>query len=226
MTRLTATGKVFTGSISPDGKHVVYVVEDAGQQSIWVRQVATSSNVQIVPPSEATYANLSFTHDGNYLYFNKREKDGPDSLYQMPAFGGMARKIIENFSSRAALSPDDKRIAFIRGGFFEKENSLVVANSDGSGEQVLATRKSPLNFYFGGIAWTPDGKSITCVAGLMPQKLIEVPLDGGAEKLVKTPKWFSVINIEWLPDGSGLIVAARRIAHLTFADMASLLSER
>ena len=208
MTRLTATGKVFAGLISPDGKHVVYGVENAGQQSLWVRQVATPSSVQIVPPSEATYANFSFTHDGNYIYFNKREKNGPDSLYQMPSFGGMARKIVENLTARVALSADDKRIAFIRGGFFENENSLVVANSDGSGEQVLATHKAPLNFYFGGIAWTPDGKSITCVSGPHAQKLIEVPLDGGAEKLVKTPKWWGVINIAWLPASNGLIVAA------------------
>lgn len=209
MTRITATGKVFAGLISPDGKHVVYGVEDAGQQSIWVRQVATSSNVQIVPPSEAIYSNFSFRRDGNYIYFNKREKNGPDSLYQMTAFGGMARKVVENVSSRAALSSDDQRIAFIRGGLFEKENSLVVANGDGSGEQVIATRKSPERFSLGAIAWTPDGKSITCVAGDHNEKLMEVPLDGGAEKLVKTPKWFMLMNIEWLPDGSGLIVIAR-----------------
>jgi len=158
ITRLTATGKVWAGVISPDGKQVVYTVDDAGQQSIWVRQVVTSSNVQIVPPSEASYAAFSFTHDGNYVYFIKREKNGPDSLYQMPALGGVARKIAENVDSRAVLSADDKRIAFIRGGLSANENSLVVANSDGSGEQVIATRKSAENFIFLGIAWTPDGK--------------------------------------------------------------------
>ena len=208
MTRLTSTGRVLTALISPDGKHVVYVVEGAGQQSIWVKQVATSSNVQIVPPSDATYANFSFTRDGNYFYFNKREKNGPNSLYQMPALGGIARKIVENVSSHAALSSDGSRIAFIRGSPFEEENSLVVTNSDVSDEQVLATRKAPDTFS-GGIAWTPDGKSITCVAGRHAQTLIDVPLDGGAEKLVKTPKWFAVIDIEWLPDGSGLIVTAQ-----------------
>jgi len=207
MTRLTATGKVFTGSIAPDGKHVVYVVEDAGQQSIWVRQVATSSNVEIVPRTEATYANFSFTHDGNYIYFNKREKDGPEAIYQMPLSGGIARKIAENVSSRAALSPDGNRIAFIRGGPWEKENSLVLANSDGREQQVVATRTGPDNFA-GGITWTPDGKGITCVAGEHAKKLIEVPLGGGAEKLVKTPEWFAIANIEWLLDGSGLIVLA------------------
>src|SRR5438445_13736710 len=36
MTRLTSTGRVWAGSISPDGKHVVYSKEDAGQGSVWV----------------------------------------------------------------------------------------------------------------------------------------------------------------------------------------------
>jgi serine/threonine protein kinase/Tol biopolymer transport system component len=209
MARLTATGKMFAAVISPDGKHVVYGVEEAGKQSIWLKQIATASNVPIVPPSEAIYSNFSFSRDGNYIYFNKREKTGPDSLYQMTALGAMARKIVDNVSSRAALSADGNRIAFVRGGSFAKENSLVVANSDGSGEQVLATHKSPEKFSLGGIAWPPDGKSITCVAGPHDEKLIEVPLDGGAEKLVRTPQWFTLMNIEWLPDGSGLIVIAR-----------------
>src|SRR5207248_5841673 len=71
LTRLTSTGKVWSGLISPDGKDVVYSVEDSGQESLWVRQVATSSTVQIVPPSEASYAAFSFTHNGDYLYFIK-----------------------------------------------------------------------------------------------------------------------------------------------------------
>lgn len=209
LTRLTATGKILTGTIAPDGKHVVYVAQDAMQQSIWIKQIASPSNVQIVPPSEAAYANLSFTHDGNFIYFNKREKEGHDSLYRMPAKGGVASKVIDDFSARAVLSPDDKRIAYVRGGFFEDENSLVVANSDGSGQQVIATHKSPLNFYSGGLAWTPDGKSITGVAGPHAGKLIEYPLAGGPAKPIETPKWFSIINVEWLPDATGLIVAAR-----------------
>ena len=84
-------------------------------------------------------AAFSFTHDGNYLYFIKGEKNGRGSLYRMPALGGVARKILENVSSRVALSADDQRIAFIRGGFSANENSLVVANSDGSGERLIAT---------------------------------------------------------------------------------------
>ena len=204
MTRLTSTSRVFDGSVSPDGKRIVYGVEESGRQSLWLRQVASSASVQIVPPTDATYANFSFTGDGDYLYFNKAEKNGPNSLYRMSSLGGPPRKIIENIGSRAALSSNDKRIAFVRGDPFAGTNSLVIAESDGSQEQVLATRKGPDNFA-GGIAWDPHGKSIACVVGNHAQNLIEIPLDGGAEKPVKTPAWFAIVSVEWLPDASGFL---------------------
>ena len=158
MTRLTATGKVSTGSISPDGKRIVYGVEDAGRQSIWLRQVASSAGVQIVPPSDATYANFTFTADGDYLYFNKTEKNGPNLLYRMSSSGGPQRKIVENVNSRAALSANGKQLAFVRGDPFARKNSLVVTESDGSQERVLATREGPDNFAAGivGPAWKID----------------------------------------------------------------------
>lgn len=208
MTRLTPTGKVFDGSISPDGKRVVYGVEEAGRQSIWLRQVASSVGVQIVPPADVTYANFSFTGDGDNLYFNKTEKNGPKSLYRMSSLGGPPRKIIENISSKAVLSSNGKQIAFVRGDAFARKNSLVVAENDGSQEKVLATREGPDNFA-GGIAWDPHGKTIACVVGNHAQKLIEIPLDGGAEKPVHAPDWFAILSIEWLPDASGLVATVR-----------------
>src|SRR5262245_41580536 len=49
--RLTTSGKASDAAISPDGKYVAHVKFDAGQQSLWLRQVATTSDTQIVPPS-------------------------------------------------------------------------------------------------------------------------------------------------------------------------------
>ncbi|MDQ3322557.1 MAG: serine/threonine protein kinase, partial [Acidobacteriota bacterium] len=49
-TRLTTTGKASGVAISPDGKYVVHIEDDGGRQSLWTRQVATQSNVQIVAP--------------------------------------------------------------------------------------------------------------------------------------------------------------------------------
>jgi serine/threonine protein kinase len=68
LTRLTNTGKSRVAAISPDGKYVVHVIEDAGKQSLLVRQVTTANNVQIVPPAETTYFGMTFSADGNYVY--------------------------------------------------------------------------------------------------------------------------------------------------------------
>ena len=51
--RLTTSGRASDAAISPDGKYVAHVKSDAGQQSLWLRQVATTSDTQIVPPSTA-----------------------------------------------------------------------------------------------------------------------------------------------------------------------------
>ena len=69
LTRLTNTGKSRMAAISPDGKYVVHVIEDAGKQSLWVRQVTTANNVQIVPPADVVYFGMTFTGDGNYVYY-------------------------------------------------------------------------------------------------------------------------------------------------------------
>src|SRR6266404_5313818 len=87
ITRLTNSGKVGAASISPDGKYVAYSsLDESGQSSLWVRHVATTSNVQIVPPAGADvqFATPAFSPDGNYIYYTRREKSAPGVLYQVP----------------------------------------------------------------------------------------------------------------------------------------------
>ena len=68
LTRLTTNGKVFgDAAISRDGKYVVYVMSSAGQHSIWLKHVATGSEVPIVPPAEYFYTGPVFSTDGNYV---------------------------------------------------------------------------------------------------------------------------------------------------------------
>src|SRR4029078_7371216 len=58
--------------ITPDGKYVAYTVETQGKQSIWLRQLETSENIQIVPPTNDQYLGMATSHDGNSLYFVRR----------------------------------------------------------------------------------------------------------------------------------------------------------
>ena len=77
ITQLTTSGIAARPVISPDGKYVAYVqlsqVPGPGgalvpATSVWIRQVATSSNVQIVAPEPlANVGGLTVTPDGNYV---------------------------------------------------------------------------------------------------------------------------------------------------------------
>src|SRR5436190_3235265 len=68
-TPITSNGKASGAAISPDGRYIVHVSSDAGRQSLELRQVATNTNQQILAPTEASYGGLTFSRDGNYLYY-------------------------------------------------------------------------------------------------------------------------------------------------------------
>ena len=56
-------------SISPDGRFLAYARRE-GKRSLRVKQVATGSEVMVVPPQEGSFdSGAVFTPDGNYLYF-------------------------------------------------------------------------------------------------------------------------------------------------------------
>ncbi len=216
ITRLTATGKSRGAAISPDGKYVVHGFEEAGKRSVWVRQVATTSDVQIVPPAEVTYTGFTFSRDGNYIYYVMVPTgDLVGVLYQVPVLGGGSRKLITDVGSPVALSPDGQRLAFVRGKppvrGKPSESGLITANVDGSGERVLLSRKPP-DFLHVGPAWSPDGKTIAVVTetliGGYHSTLQAVPAGGGPEKPIGAQRWFQAGRVAWLSDGSGLVLSA------------------
>lgn len=87
--RLTSNGKAADAAISPDGRYVVHVLDDGGKQSLWLRQVETTSNMQILPPAEVSYLNLTFSRDGNYIYYEAWDRKNPYTLYKTPVLGGL-----------------------------------------------------------------------------------------------------------------------------------------
>ena len=75
ITRLTSHGKAKNAAISPDGRYIVHVMEEEGKESLWLRQVATNSNIQILPPEDVSFKGLTFSVDGDYIYYTSQESD-------------------------------------------------------------------------------------------------------------------------------------------------------
>src|SRR5262249_56903104 len=129
--RFTSSGKASRAAISPDGKYVVHVSSDAGKQSLLVRQVTESNNIVVVPPAEVTYYGLTFSLDGAHVYYVVQEQNDPIRvLYQVPALGGVPRKILKDIDSPVAISPDNKQLAFVRRYRGQNEDAVIVTGVD------------------------------------------------------------------------------------------------
>ncbi len=214
ITKLTDAGKVKHLAISPDGKHVGYVLEGDGGQSLWVRQVASTSNVEILPPVEVDYDGLTFSRDGDFIYYITREIRGPIGiLYRVPFLGGTPVKVKDDVDSPITFSPDNKQYAFIRGYPEQMELALIVADIDGDAERKLSARKQPDSYSFAGPSWSPDGKTIACaVSNSTPTDsnvlLVGIDVRSGVERPLSTQGWGWVSQLAWLGDGSGIIFPA------------------
>ena len=90
ISRVTQSGNAVNVAISPDGRYVVYALREGEKQSLNVRQVATGSDVQILPPDEVMIWGLTFSPDANYIDFVRSEKPNfaDTYLYRMPVLGG------------------------------------------------------------------------------------------------------------------------------------------
>jgi serine/threonine protein kinase len=211
ITRLTTHGQAKAAAISPDGKYAVHVKGEEGQLSLWLRQIATESDVQIIPPDDVSYYGLTFSKDGNFVYYVIREK-GTDisELYRIPVLGGSSTKIMEEVYSSISFSPDGEQFAFLRWNFSGGESSLITAKMDGTSEKVLAKR--PLsNGFSTDPVWSPDGKSIVCGSWFPADNayaLVSVSLDGSV-RMLHEKKWTSLSTIAWSPEGNGIILTAR-----------------
>ena len=211
--KLTGTGQSRRVAISPDGKHIAYTRHIEKQSSIWLRQLATNTNVEIVPPGEVIYG-LAFANSGEYLYFVRGAPR--TALYRVSLFGGVPTKIVEKPEGDFSVSFDDSQIAFIRQVTHPdglREHHLIIVNADGTGERVLFVGTYPhvLNVP----VWSPDDRAIICSygnsqGGTQNERIIEVSVADGMKKELSSESFFHVTKLAWLPDRSGLIMSGRK----------------
>ena len=217
-TRLTTTGNAFLAAISPDGRYIVHVKTDGIKPGLWVRQTATTSDVQIVPPAAVRYDGVTYSPDGDYVYYVTYElAGGIGTLYKIPVLGGTPQKLVEDIDSRVSFSPDAKRLVFVR-GMPTGTNTLITANADGSGPEPFGVLAAPYQMQLNGPSWSPDGKTILGSAqslqGGPHVSVFAFDTATGASHEIGG-RWPNVGDLEWMPDGEAFIMSASEFTDLT-----------
>jgi eukaryotic-like serine/threonine-protein kinase len=215
VSRVTQRGNAVNVAISPDGHYLVYVLREGEKQSLNVRQVATGSDVQILAPDEVFIWGLTFSPDGNYINFVRSEKNNPINtfLYRIPALGGTSHLALQRgIDFPISYSPEGAQFAFSR--VRDQEIDVLIANTDGSNEKVLATRPF-LDFFTWGTAWSPDAKIVAFTTGDTRKGLRSVlwaasVSDGSLREIYSTTD--TIGRPRWLPDGTGILASIGSLA--------------
>ena len=221
--KLTGSGKVGNAVLSPDGKFFAYAEYDKPnwETSIRLGQVDGGSDIVLRPADGVVYRVTEFSADGDWLYYTASEPRelSNATLYKMPVLGGVPQKLANGVSTYCILSPDEKRIAFVRSNKKERTSTLVVSGTDETNQRELASRPLEKAFFPGSLSWSPDGKLIALSAANsfseiddadQGYEVFTVSPDDGQITQLTSLEWSGINCIEWLKDGTALAVTARK----------------
>jgi DNA-binding winged helix-turn-helix (wHTH) protein/Tol biopolymer transport system component len=212
MSKFTDSGNVDDLAISPDGRYVVYARSEGEKQGLWMRQVATRSEVQILPPENISFHGLTFSPDSNHLYFVRTDPNDPmfKYLYVMPTLGGLARKLFTDVDSPVSFSPDNRQFVYERCVAADNHIELRTAAAEESGDKLLTTIQNASCFlYQPGPNWSPGGRviAVPVLHFSKPERwvlhVVSVA-DGNARELYSSPS--EIGRPVWLPGGNALLV--------------------
>jgi Tol biopolymer transport system component len=207
ISQITNSGDAVAAAVSPDGKFILSVKNDGGLESLWLRNVPTAGDTQIVAPAAAQYADLAFSPDGNYIYFKQRMSATGFNLFRATVLGGTPQLVVKDVDSDLTFSPDGKRMAYLRANDPDLgQFRLLSAALDGSDEKVLF--KGPIgNVTLRNLSWSPDGKGIAWPALSLESSAVDLfDLKSGQVHTFATFNDRSLRSLAWMPDGRGFLV--------------------
>lgn len=209
-------GHIVQAAISPDGKYLLQALEEEGLQSLWLRHIPTMSNKQVVDPARTSYEGLSFSPDGDYIFYLRRDESNEteSQLYSASVLGGAPRVIVDDIDSPVTFSPDGQHFAFLRELHDSPNWDLLLAKMDGSIERAIFKGR-PVVSDSHVPAWSPNGKTIA-IPIVQPTRdaigaFTAVDPSSGQQQSVAIAPDRIFFDPVWMPDSSGLIATSVQV---------------
>jgi Tol biopolymer transport system component len=204
LTRINLSGNIEAANISPDGKYLASVQTKMGQQSLWLTQLATGRELQLVSLGESFCPGISFSPDGNYLYFVRMQSHAATgALYRIAILGGESGQALAGISGAPVISPDGRLIAFVRSTLSTHGvDSIVTTSIDGSNERVLASYAAP-GVHFDRLAFSGDGRMLVYP---VRDDLMAIPISGGSARVLPASMWTAIDDVSALPPGPDVVI--------------------
>lgn len=220
VTQVTQYGDLDMAAVSPSGKYMAYGRHsNLHGDSLWIRQLSTSSDTQVLQTLPGGLVSLAFSPDESYLFFRVRAKDQSSrvDLYRMPTFGGQPQLVVRDTDSQVSFIADGRQVCFLRHDPSANKNTIVLADA-ATGQEKTLLGNAPIYHFSAAVACSADG---TKVAMAFNRELDVIDISHGQigtlTHLAKAPNGSadgSVNSIVWMPGESGLVLSAVGIPSL------------
>jgi Tol biopolymer transport system component len=212
---------------SPDGRHLMYAVEQSPTQIATGISDADGSNERTlpVPDKVRSLGPGAWSPDGSEIAFEgwTYPTTGEAGIFIGSATDASGlRQITSRLGPGTdvpwAFSPDGKHLLFVRRSADDaSEGDLYVVATDGTGLRKLNPRGVVVSEAFGSPAsWSPDGGQIAfggleaSQAQARQSAVYVIPLSGGSAKAIAEGTW--ITSAKWSPDGRVILFDAGVLA--------------
>ncbi len=186
------------GTVSPDGRYIVWSYSPTRSLDIWRMDVDGSNPKQLTSSGGAMTPQVS--PDGKWVVYTKI--GGVTTLWKIPIDGGEPVQLTDKTSMYQVISPDGKLIACYYFDEVSGSFKIAVIPFDGG---------APLNLFDLNqqtVQWTPDGRAIAFIRTTNGvSNLWAQPLAGGEPKQLTEFKDQRIFNFAWSRDGKQLALS-------------------